>query len=241
MRTASTVLVLICAAFGTWIAAESGGRRRQVLDLPDPGDRQAFRLWSTWLAETMYLAPRDRLPREITDCSALLRFACREALRAHTAEWAESLRLDELPPFPALRQPRFPAPELGAAIFRVRPGGVSKANFRQFADTEHLMRFNTHFVAKDIATARPGDLLFYRQLVDSQPYHSMIWLGRSHYENSRQDYVVYHTGPLNGAPGEIRRPSAAELLRHPEPRWRPVNGNSNFLGVFRWNFLRDSP
>jgi uncharacterized protein YfaT (DUF1175 family) len=67
----------------------------------------------------------------------------------------------------------------------------------------------------------------------------MIWLGRSHYEKDAADYVVYHTGPLGRHPGEMRRPSAAEMLRHPEPRWRPVAGNPNFLGVFRWNILGD--
>jgi len=30
-----------------------------------------------------------------------------------------------------------------------------------------------------------------------------------------------------------------ELLRHPSPRWRPLEGNHNFLGVYRWNILRE--
>jgi hypothetical protein len=29
-----------------------------------------------------------------------------------------------------------------------------------------------------------------------------------------------------------------DLLDHPQPEWRPVPGNPNFLGVFRWNILR---
>jgi len=52
------------------------------------------------------------------------------------------------------------------------------------------------------------------------------------------DVVVYHTGPIGDAPGEMRRLAISELLQHPSPRWRPVAGNSNFLGVFRWNILR---
>jgi uncharacterized protein YfaT (DUF1175 family) len=51
---------------------------------------------------------------------------------------------------------------------------------------------------------------------------------------------VYHTGLLGGGPGEIRRPTVEELLRHPSPRWRPNVGNGNFLGVYRWNILRES-
>jgi hypothetical protein len=30
----------------------------------------------------------------------------------------------------------------------------------------------------------------------------------------------------------------AELLDHPDARWRPINSNPNFLGVYRWNILR---
>jgi uncharacterized protein YfaT (DUF1175 family) len=37
----------------------------------------------------------------------------------------------------------------------------------------------------------------------------------------------------------MRRVTLAELLNHPSPRWRPVTGNSNFLGVYRWNILRE--
>jgi hypothetical protein len=50
--------------------------------------------------------------------------------------------------------------------------------------------------------------------------------------------VVYHTGPDRGSLGEIRRVTMAELLDHPDARWRPINSNPNFLGVYRWNILR---
>src|SRR5690349_21968790 len=43
----------------------------------------------------------------------------------------------------------------------------------------------------------------------------------------------------------IRRPPRSTLFpyttlfrSHPSPRWRPVAGNPNFLGVYRWNVLR---
>jgi uncharacterized protein len=29
------------------------------------------------------------------------------------------------------------------------------------------------------------------------------------------------------------------LLHHPDPRWRPLKENANFLGVYRWNILRE--
>jgi uncharacterized protein YfaT (DUF1175 family) len=53
---------------------------------------------------------------------------------------------------------------------------------------------------------------------------------------------VYDTGPIDHTPkgktGELRRVLLAELIDHPQPQWRPVPGNPNFLGVYRWNILR---
>ena len=112
--------------------------------------------------------------------------------------------------------------------------------FAQFADARTLQRFNTYFVTRDIRRAAPGDLLFYRQLAHDLPFHAMIFIGRSRIEPGKRSWIVYHTGPIAGQPGEIRRPSVDELLRHPSPRWRPEPGNSNFLGVYRWNILRET-
>ncbi len=72
----------------------------------------------------------------------------------------------------------------------------------------------------------------------------MIYVGESSWlpepiSDWRGAVVVYHTGPIGKAPGEMRRVTLAELLDHPSPRWRPVAGNSNFLGVYRWNILRE--
>jgi uncharacterized protein len=50
---------------------------------------------------------------------------------------------------------------------------------------------------------------------------------------------VYHTGPIDGHAGEIRRVSVADLLRHPQARWWPVPQNPSFQGVYRWNILRE--
>jgi uncharacterized protein YfaT (DUF1175 family) len=138
----------------------------------------------------------------------------------------------------------YPRTALGAGLFRVRPGPFVPANltdgaFAQFADAQTLQQLNSHRVTRDIRLAQPGDLLFYRQIEQDMPFHAMLYLGRSHFEASRANWIVYHTGPLGGGKGEIRRPTVEELLRHPSPRWRPNVGNGNFLGVFRWNILRE--
>ena len=52
-------------------------------------------------------------------------------------------------------------------------------------------------------------------------------------------WVVYHTGPIHNGKGEMRRLTMSDLLHHPDARWRPLNENANFLGVYRWNILRE--
>ena len=97
---------------------------------------------------------------------------------------------------------------------------------------------NPELVSERIATlARPGDLLFYAQFGHSMPAHVMIWLGPSQIAPDANDWVLYHTGPG----GEIRKVQRRDLLAHPSPAWRPVDGNSNFLGVRRLNLLSDNP
>jgi uncharacterized protein YfaT (DUF1175 family) len=48
---------------------------------------------------------------------------------------------------------------------------------------------------------------------------------------------VYHTGPADGGPGEVRKARLSTLMQHPAPRWRPVPGNPRFVGVFRLDSL----
>jgi hypothetical protein len=52
-------------------------------------------------------------------------------------------------------------------------------------------------------------------------------------------WVVYHTGPIHHGKGEMRRLLVSDLLHHPDARWRPLKENANFLGVYRWNILRE--
>ncbi|MCC7156893.1 MAG: DUF1175 family protein [Bryobacterales bacterium] len=202
------------------------------LRLRHPADRDAFRRWFAALAEWVYLVGGRQAPGEITDCSALLRFCFRESLRKHDGAWARGLGIDPFPALPDVRQYQYPRTPVGVNLFRTRGG-----DFRQFADAENLMRYNTVHLSRDVEPAQPGDVLFFRQLTAAEPFHSMVWTGRSLDEASTESYVVYHTGPAGGWKGEVRRLTAAELAQHKDSRWRPVPGNANFLGLRRWTLV----
>jgi uncharacterized protein YfaT (DUF1175 family) len=203
------------------------------LRLDDPADREAFARRFAYLAEAQYMREPGMLPSEISDCAALIRYAYREGLRDVEAA-------SEPPP----QKYQYPFTPLGPSLFRVMPGAFKPSDltngaFAEFADAKTLRLHNTHFVSRNIRHARQGDLLFYRQLDQRMPFHAMVYLGRSRFEADPGARVVYHTGPVGSDKGEIRRPFVTDLLRHPQPQWRPVAGNSNFLGVYRWNILKE--
>jgi uncharacterized protein YfaT (DUF1175 family) len=211
------------------------------LRLHDASDRAAFRRWFTLLAETEYF--RRGSSDDVKDCAALLRHAYGEALRKHDSVWAKSEVLPVAGAAGDIRQYQYPYTPLGAGLFRIRDGDFAAEDlhngaFAQFADAKTLWQHNSYFVGRDISRARPGDLLFFRQQGHDLPFHAMIFLGPSQIEAGREPLVVYHTGPIGKSVGEVRRPTLAQLMDFPDPRWRPVLSNPSFLGVYRWNILR---
>jgi len=225
------------------------------LRLVDPADQAAFRRWFTLIAEYQAIRPRADRPPEITDCASLLRYTYREALKRHDEGWFETTGMEVAASPGEIHAWSYPHSPLGNALFRVRPGAfepgdISNGAFAQFADAKTLVERNTYFVTRDVHAALPGDLIFYRQFGQSSPWHSMI-LTRS----GSGAEVVYDTGPVHsphgqgpvrggpdhGTPGELRRVLLADLLDHPQPQWRPLPSNPNFLGVYRWNILRGTP
>jgi uncharacterized protein len=213
------------------------------LRLSDPADQQIFRRWFTLIADYQAVRPHRQLPAEITDCAGLLRYAYREALKRHSDSWFLATGMDVAAPPGEIRAWHYPDTPLKTGLFRVQPGRFDAADvddgaFTQFADARTLIQRNAFFISRDARTAQPGDLLFFRQFGQSSPWHSMIVT-----RIGAEPGVVYHTGPDHSAPdhngaGEIRRVTLIELLNHPDPRWRPVAANPNFLGVYRWNILR---
>ena len=209
------------------------------LRLHTSADRAAFRAWFTALADNAAALPSAELPKEIDDCAALLRWCYRNALHAHNDAWLSTLPGDvAIPAVASVEQYVYPNTPLSAGLFRTRegtyvPADAANGTFAQFADARSLWQHNTFFVSRDVHAARPGDLLFFRQLEQNSPYHSMILTG------SGPAWVVYHTGPIGAGSGEVRRVALTDLLNHPDTRWRPVAENSNFLGVYRWNILHE--
>lgn len=201
--------------------------------LADESDRAAFRAWFTLLADAQF----DERAPEVTDCAALIRFAFREALRAHTPEWRRRIGLSFTPQYPDVRSaPR--AGDDGWPLFRV--SGSPAARYAEFADAKTLVSLNTVQVGRDASRARPGDLLYFRQPSQSQPDHLMVFIGSSQFDEDGADWVVYHTGPDAEGPGEVRKTRLATLAQHPAARWRPLASNPQFVGVFRLTAL-DTP
>lgn len=213
------------------------------LRLQSEEDQIAFRHWFAFLAESTYFQEDRNRPEEVNDCAGLIRFAYREALRRHDASWASQLHLAQLPGSASVRKYEYPHTALGTGLFRTRPGAfasddVTNGAFAEFADADSLRRYNAHFVSRDPSAARPGDLWFFRQEGHRMPFHAMIYLGHSYF-GPGDEWLIYHTGPTGGRPGEIRRITVSKLLHHPEFCWRPLPQNPAFLGVYRWNILRE--
>jgi hypothetical protein len=223
----------------TWTDSFGDGTP-DFLRLTDAADREAFRQWFVMIADYQAMRPATQVPKEITDCASLLRYAYREALKKHDPGWFKDTGM-EVGALPGeIGAWHYPDTPLGPGLFRVTAGAFvqgdeSDGAFAQFADARTLVDRNAYLVSRNVWQAEPGDLLFYRQFGQSSPWHSMIVT-----RVGNGAAVVYDTGEVHGAAGELRRVELTELLGHPQPEWRPLASNPNFMGVYRWNILRGS-
>lgn len=214
-----------------------------ALRLQNAADRENFIRWFTFLAEAQFYVPSHQALEEVRDCAALVRYSFRNSLMAHSAAWHREAGLPYDPGFGDVAKFTYPQWPLGRALFRTRPGPFVPADleggaFGEFADAVTLLRYNTYRVSRDLHAARPGDLLFFLQPGQREPFHTMVFVGSSHFQPAGSDWIVYHTGDLNGRRGEIREVQAWRLLEHPDARWRPLAANPRFLGVYRLEILR---
>ena len=76
-------------------------------------DRENFTRWFTFLAETQYYAASPRTQAEIQDCAALVRYAFRNSLVAHSPAWREDAALPYDPGFGDVAKYHYPNGPLG--------------------------------------------------------------------------------------------------------------------------------
>jgi len=218
--------------------------------IPDPAelrtfqDRDSFRRWFTALAEIQFYQLSDQWKVEQRDCAGLARFAMREALRRHDRLWFQKMGAGYETVAPDVAAFDLDRNSLGEKIFRTDFGSFHESDLRngrfsEFADARTLKNFNSVFVSRDRREAQPGDLLFfYQPWVQKYPYHVMILLGAPRINpNGAQDWVVYHTGSSPIDQGTVKKVELSVLDRHPDPRWRPIESNRNFLGFYRLKIL----
>ena len=220
MTITRTVLATVLAL---WAA---GASLPAQVRLADESDRAAFRAWFVLLADAQF----ERQTPDVIDCAALVRHAFREALRAHTPEWVRTARLPFAPQFADVRSAPQPS-SAGWPLFRV--AAEPSPRYAEFADAKTLIRLNARQIGRDTRALHPGDLLYFHQPGQSAPDHLMVFVGRSQFETEGDDWVVYHTGPSDGGPGEVRKVRLSTLAQHPSPRWRPLMSNPQFMGIYR--------
>ncbi|MEP6912625.1 MAG: DUF1175 family protein [bacterium] len=213
-------------------------------ELPSFMDRENFRRWFTLIAETQFYRLSKEWNAEQRDCAGLVRFAWREALRRHDRAWFQKMGPGYKAIGPDVARYNLEQSPLGEKLFRTnfgsyKDGDLSTEIFSEFADARTLKTFNAKFVSRDRHNAQSGDLLFfYQPWVQKFPYHVMIFLGDSKLtDEPSSDWVVYHTGASPTDEGTVKKVELSVLDHHPNPRWRPVETNKNFLGFYRLKIL----
>jgi len=208
-------------------------------------DRDSFRLWFTAVAETQFYQLSEQWNAAQRDCAGLVRFAMREALRRHDRVWFQKMGQGYETVAPDVAGFDLDHNAMGERIFRTDFGSFQESDLRngrfsEFADARTLKNFNSVFISRDRREAQRGDLiLFYQPWVQKYPYHVMIFLGGARIApNGAQDWVVYHTGSSPTDEGTVKKVELSVLDRHPDPRWRPVESNRNFLGFYRLKILQ---
>ena len=208
-------------------------------------DRENFRRWFTSIAETQFYQLSEQWKREQRDCAGLVRFAMREALRHHDRAWFQRMGPAYEPVARDVSGFDLDNNQLGEKIFRTESGAYHDGDqrscrFSEFADGRTLKNFNVVFVSRDRREAQAGDLMFYYQpWVQKFPYHVMVFLGTPRVApNGQRDWVVYHTGSTATDDGAVKKVELSVLDQHPDPRWRPLETNKNFLGFYRLKILQ---
>lgn len=230
----------------TWADADSDGIPDSA-ELRSFDDRKSFRLWLSAIAEMQFYRMSNEWNPGQRDCAGLVRFAWREALRKHDRPWFQRMGEGYEPVTVDVRAYTLDSGPLGERLFRTEHGAfreedLNDRRFSEFADARTLKDFNCSLVGRNRRLGLPGDLIFFHQpWVRRYPFHVMIFIGESRYSGEgATDWVVYHTGSSPDDEGVVKKVRLSVLDRHPQPRWRPVEANQNFLGFYRLKILEES-
>ncbi len=191
---------------------------------PRPSRRTAFRMRST-------TAPRS----------------CAGATATHSTRMTKpgwpTMPFEALPPLSSVEQYAYPQTPLGANLFRVRarPIHCRRSGRRQLRpvcrceDALAAQYFFRHAGCPRRPSRRPA-------LLPPAGAELALSLDDCHRNGATTGWSITPAPSANGRrakPGEVRRVTVDDLLHHPDTRWRPISENSNFLGVYRWNILRE--
>jgi uncharacterized protein YfaT (DUF1175 family)/uncharacterized protein YfaP (DUF2135 family) len=165
------------------------------------------------------------------DCSGLIRFAYREAIRERSPEQRAHLFLPKSLSFPSLTRR---VQNLLPAYPRIWLVGTSPPRFSHFADADTLISHNFRLKGFQAEDSKEGDILVFNQLAKmDSPHHLMLIANGINHKK----LAVYHNG-ASGAEGKIRVVSLESLLSGRVPEWLPSSVNPNFVGVFQWNRIK---
>src|SRR5262249_1460506 len=119
-------------------------------ELLSADDRDSFRRWFAYIAEMQFYKLSDAWNEDQRDCAGLVRFAWREALRAHDRLWFQSINdggegyeaiAPDVKAYDLKRSP------LGEKLFRAdfgsfRRSDLADGKFSEFADAPTLKNHN---------------------------------------------------------------------------------------------------
>lgn len=201
-----------------------------AVELTDNRDRNTFRKWFIAVALAQFQNRSAAWVRKQRDCSGLIRYSYREALKHHTARWRKKngISLDLF--LPDVRKYNYPdVPVLGENIFKINGFPADHPNsFHVFAEAERIMNYHTRFVSRDIRESESGDLIFFEDKNNwNSPYHSMILVRN----DENQLFLLYHTGT-----DDLMKLVKPEYL-DANPVFRPREDNPSFMGVYRFKIL----
>lgn len=196
-------------------------------------DSQRFIEWFTSIIVS--IANGDmQLPENENDCSGLIRYAYKEALKKHDHIWAQQVNFNGymLNDVKAYNYPQIPF--IGTKLFKINDKDFDDINnYSVYASARYLIEHNLDFVSKNINTARTGDIAAFFHPSDYEfPFHLMVLI-----KEKGINVVIYHTGPIDSNnKGEMRIVKVEDLVQA-DPSWMIHEKNRNFLGFYRFKIL----